>query len=342
MKIAGDVLAKRLLEVAAGLGDDKTVEQSSKFAFQDGRVITFNDEVTCSAESPFGEEVEGVVPSRPLLELLGKLKEGSKIIVTKKDDKLKLQIGKKERVQITMDAEIVLPLDSIEIPEEDDWRSLPDDFMEALGVVLKSASTDDNNFQLACVHFHPEYLEACDNYQLLRWGMETGVAESYLVRGKALSKLLRSGATEMAETAAWIHFRNESSTISVRRWNEEYRAKDSILECSGENVVLPDGLAEVAARAAIFSGDNPADATDMKIDLKKGLMRVVGEGADGRYEKVIDLKYDGSPLSFCISPSLLTEITRRSSEGMIDGSKMKIETKQFEYVVCLVVPDDED
>jgi len=300
MKIAGDVLRKRLMEVAPGLDEKELVVQSSKFAFQDGRVFTFNDEITCSAESPFGSEVEGVIPSRPLLELLGKLKEGSPVIAVTKGNVLELRIGKKEKAKFTTEAEVVLPLDSIETPEEDDWRALPDGFMEALGVVLKSTSSDDSNFQLICVHFHPEYLESCDNLQMLRWGIETGVSESYLVKGKPLAKVLNTGVTEMAETAAWIHFRKagDSFVISVRRWMEEYRSKDKILECDGEQVILPEGLADASFRAEIFSGGNPEDARDMQIDLKKGSMRMRGQGAEGLYEKVVDMEYDGAPLSF--------------------------------------------
>ena len=345
MKIAGDVLRKRLLEVAPGLDEKEQVEQSSKFAFQDGRVITFNDEITCSAESPFGDMVEGVIPSRPLLALLGRLKEGSKVIATTPEsgNRLDLQIGKRERAKLSMDAEIVLPLDAIEIPEEDDWRKLPDGFMEALAVVLKSTRRDDSNLQLSCVHFHPDFLEACDNAQLLRWAMDTGISESYLVRGKPLAKLLQSGVTEMAESSAWIHFRKtgESFTMSIRRVSEIGQNLDSVLECIGKKVVLPEGLAEIAMRAEIFSGDNPENAENMQIDLKKGSMRVRGESSEGSYEKVVDLEYDGSPLSFCIAPSLLIEITRRSNEGMIDSSKMKIETEQFQYVVCLTVPEED-
>jgi len=33
-------------------------------------------------------------------------------------------------------------------------------------------------------------------------------------------------------------------------------------------------------------------------------------------------------------------VLRRSREAVIDGSKMKIETEQFEYVVCLTVAED--
>jgi len=346
MKIAGDVLRKRLMEVTPGLDDKEQVAQSSKFAFQGGRVITFNDEITCSAESPFGDEVEGVVSSRPLLALLGRLKEGSKVVATVPESgkHLDLQIGKKERVRLVMDAEIVLPLDAIETPDESDWRKLPDDFMEALGVVLKSVSNNDTNLQLSCVHFHPEFLEACDNSQLLRWAMDAGVSESYQVRGRSLSELLQSGVTEIAESSAWLHFRKEgtSYTMSIRRWCEKVQNLDNILVCNGEKVKLPEGLAEIAMRAAIFSGDDPIDAENMQIDLKKGSMRVRGESDEGQYEKVIDLEYAGSPLSFCIAPSLLVEITRRSNEGVIDGSKMKIETDQFQYVVCLTVPERED
>jgi len=344
MKIAGDILRKRLMEVTPGLDDKDRVEQSSKFAFRDGRVVTFNEEITCSAESPFGDEVEGAVSSRPLLELLGRLKEGGKVIVTTPESgkQLDIQIGKKERVRLSMDAEILLPLDAIETPDEDDWRKLPDGFMEALGVVLKSVSKDDANFQLSCVHFHPEFLEACDNYQLLRWAMDAGVSDSCLVRGRSLSKLLQSDVTDIAESPAWLHFRKAGTSfvMSIRRWCEESRNLDAVLKCDGEKVKLPEGLAEIASRAAIFSGDDFANAANMRIDLKKGSMRVRSQNAEGLYENVIDLEYVGSPLSFCIAPSLLIEIARRSNEGVIDGSKMKIETDQFQYVVSLTVPEE--
>src|SRR4051812_36898113 len=63
----------RLQSVSPGLNQKETIEQSSAFCFQRGKIITYNEEVACRMVSKLGKEFTGAVQAKPLLELLRSL-----------------------------------------------------------------------------------------------------------------------------------------------------------------------------------------------------------------------------------------------------------------------------
>jgi len=101
MKIKREVLLKQLEVVSPGLASKEIIEQSSHFVFQDGKVITFDDEISCTGNLSL--EVTGAIQGKPLLELLRKLQE-SEIDITHKDGELIIK-GKGRRAGIRMESE---------------------------------------------------------------------------------------------------------------------------------------------------------------------------------------------------------------------------------------------
>src|SRR5687768_12406403 len=52
MRVDRENLLRALESVTAGLAHREIIEQSGSFVFKDGNVITFNDEIACTATSP--------------------------------------------------------------------------------------------------------------------------------------------------------------------------------------------------------------------------------------------------------------------------------------------------
>lgn len=329
MQVNRELLLSRLEAVSPGLANRELIEQSCCFVFRGGRIFTFNDEIACSIEAPV--EIEGAISAKPLLDLLRKLSE----------DELDIQIGEgrlmlkgnKRRAEIIMESEVHLPIDSVEVPSE--WVDLDNDFCEAVSIVQQTASQGkDTNFNLTCVHLHPDWVETCDNFQATRYPVKTGVSASCLIRQASIKHVPPLGMTKMAEGDAWVHFQNAAGLVlSCRRWAEQYEDLAPILDCTGETVVLPGGLADAVDKASIFSSSN-IENDQIFVRMKAGKLLIRGEGAHGKFEEQKSVKFAGD-VSFLISPRLLVEITKRTNDCVVGQGRLKIDTGKFVYVSCL-------
>ncbi len=329
-------LLQRLEAIQPGLSPRDIVEQSSCFVFKDGLIQTYNDEIACRIKSPF--KFTGAVTAAPLLAILNKLKEDD-VEVEPTEEEL-LIIGKKRRAGIRMDAEITLPIDSVEKPKK--WRPIHEDFVEAISIVHECAGTNQEEFALTCVHIHPKYIEACDNHQLTRYRISSGVTVAALVRRDAIKHIISLDMTEFAETETWIHFRNPTGLmLSCRRFIEEFPNLSPILKVEGEPTTLPKGLADAADKAEVFSKEN-ADDNQVMVELRPGKLRIKGTGTSGWYSEVKKLKYNGKAISFQISPRLLMELTKRHNECLVSEERLKVDGGKWVYVSCLGKVEEKD
>jgi len=336
MKINRQTFLDDLQMVRAGLSPKEFIEQSSCFVFQDGAVMTFNDEIACRKE--IGGELSGAVPADSLLAILEKLTDPDLKVVENEKGELEFR-GKKKRFWLNRTAEIFLPIDRVETPEK--WREVPDKFAEAIKAVRPCICTDETQFILTCVHLHPEYVEACNNKELLRWHIGTGLKRSILVRGSALAQIIDLGMTEMAGTKSWLHFRNPKGLMfSCRKYMEDYPNLDHILEFKGEPIVLPKTLVEVAERATVFATESSGDPL-LIVTLTPGIMRILGSGISGGYEEIKKINYHGTSLKFVISPDTLGRVSATYTDAQISKNKLKaIEKGKWEYVTVLGRTED--
>lgn len=335
-KISREDLLRVLASVQPGLSPKETVEQSNCFVFTNGEVVTYNDEVCCRAASPLGD-FTGAVKAGKLLEMLEKIPE-DKIWVDAKGDKLVIR-WTGERSWLRVEQEILLSM-PMEKPKK--WTKLDPEFSEAVSVVKECASQDQSSFEMTCIHIVPGWIEACDNFQLCRWKMETGFEGSTLVRQNALQHIVTSGADEFAVTSSWVHFRNKEDGVyfSCRYYEEEYKDFSKLLNVKGGTLTrLPKKLAEVAERSAIFSAEN--DKNDrVTVTLKDGRVFVESEGTSGGHMGAKKVSYDGETMVFLISPALLAQLVRKHEECHISPGRLNVKGEKFSYVACLIDPED--
>lgn len=335
MKVKREELLQALESVLPGIAPKEIVEQSSAFVFKGGRVLTYNDEVSCRCPSPFGKEITGAVRSERLLDVLRKLPD-DEIDAEAKDGKLTLR-GKGRRTWVIMEADITLPVDAVERPTE--WRPLADDFLEAVSTVQRCAGTDESSFATVCVHLHPKWVEATDRFQLCRWRLKTGLEKPVLVRQSAIKHVTQLGMTEFAETEGWIHFRNgRGLELACRRYLEDYPDLSSYVKPGGETTSLPKGMAEAAERAETFSAEDK-DNNRVKVHIKAGRVTVTGEGVSGGYLETKKTAYKGPELVFWITPSILADIVRKHNECEVSDSLMRVNGGAYVYVAWLHKPE---
>jgi hypothetical protein len=335
MRINRQELLHKLETVSPGLAKRENIEQSACFVFQNGKVITYNEEIACTNDIDLG--FEGAVTAAPLLALLTKMKEDDiEIEATAAELLIK---GKRKRAGVTLQAEITLPVDGIDQPSE--WSRLPEDFSEAVDIVQQCATDTHANWHLTCVHIYPEWMEACDNYQLIRFPIKTGVTRPTLVKREAVRHIAGLGMVEIAATKTWLHFRNPAGLVfSCRRYIEALNDMTANLEVpGGARATLPGGLADAVDLAEVFTAEN-SDNNNVRIELRPGKMLINGIGSHGWYKEQKEVKYDGVPIQFLIAPKLLVEISKRTQECEINAERLKIDGGRFTYVTCLGAVED--
>jgi len=332
MKVGREKLLNQLEAVLPGLSAREVIEQSSCFIFNVAKktVTTFNDEVACTFKCCIS--MEGAVQALPLVAILRKLREKT-IEITIGDGELLIK-GKNRRVGVAMEKDILLKLDSIEIPKK--WKQLPEDFANAISMVQECVGKDEEQFATTCIHIHPKWIESCDNYQAARYRIKTNVTEATLVRRDSLKCVLSLDMIEFSETKTWIHFRNTAGLVlSCRRFVEDFPDITPVLKVNGTPTVLPKGLKEATEKAEIFSAEN-ADYNQVTIQLKKDKLKITGRGTYGWFSEIKKIKYNGKPLSFTISPKLLIELIHRHNKCNLTQKRLKVDIDKFQYVVALM------
>lgn len=338
-KVDREDFLRRLEEVEPGLARREVIQQSSCFVFVNGRVCTFNEDVACRTKSGLPKDLVAAVQAKPLVELVRDMRD--KFLEIGVEGERFLVKGKQaEEARIRMESTLLLPLDAVDKPGE--WKRLHEDFIDAVTIVHECASDDQTAPRFTCVHVHPDYMEACDNKQLVRFKLPTGVKKPVLVRAESLAFVLKFELTEMSETENYLHFRGPSGMVlSCRKTDEEYEDFDDQFKVKGEKAVLPRVLLKAVRRANIFSSD--ADKNKVKVSIKPGGLRIVGVGAIGEYKKVTKFKYKGKPMQFYAAPALLQAIVERYQDCQIsDNHKLKVNGGKFCFLASLDVTEQED
>jgi len=340
MKVSREILLAALEAVTPGLSPRDIIDQSACVVFDGKSVVTFNDHIACRMKLKL--DIKGAVQAKPLLEILRKHPDDELVIELKKNE-FRL-VGKKRQTGIGMESEILLPIDRIEKPKK--WNELPEDFGAAVRLCIECAAKDESTYPLTCVHLTPKHMEACDGYKAIRYQIKLKLSEPCLIRKDTITHLHDLGMTEVSETSNWLHFRNPAGlTVSCRRYVEEYKELKSILKMKGGvKTALPKGLAGAAERARIFSMEN-ADDDEVLIELKSNKLVISGKGVSGWHREQREIKYAGQPMSFRISPDLLTDVTTHYEECTLNSNKMEIDGGgKYRLIISLGKPgggDDE-
>lgn len=342
MKVNREGLLKALLSLSPGLASREIIEQSSCIVFtEDGRAMSFNDEICASRRTPLNGIV-GAIKAKNLLDLLTKMTEEDIDIEQVPGELLIKGKGKGRKSGLRMEANVLLPVSAVDVPDASSWVELDPNFSEGVSIVHSCAGTEQTEFVTVCVHIHPDWLEATDKLQIARYPIKTGVSRSTLVRAESIRKILGYDMTMINETPSWIHFKNPSGLIiSIRRDLSEYYELDQYLKSDGTvPVTLPGGLEEAVAKAEIFSSES-STGNLVSVDLKPGWILIEGTGPSGYYKERQEVVYDGQPFKFAIAPRLLVEISKKSSDCRVSSTRLFIDGGKFLYATSTKVRSSE-
>ena len=327
------IILQELEKVMPGLSSKDIIEQSSCFLFSGGSVHTFNDEIYCQQKTTLGKLLDGIaVPAEPLVNILRKIPDESiEIKLTKTQITFK---GKSKRGGIRIQTEVTSPYESVGKAKK--WIECHHDVPKAFGFVKACASTSQDQFHLTCVHVTSEHIEACDNYQISRYTLATGVKESFLLRAASASHIAPLDMTSICLSAGWVHFRNESNLqISCRRYpDNEYPNLDDIFKVKGKKITLSKALTNAVDRVSLFAKD-VEDTVLITVHLHENKMKLRGESIVGWFAETTRIKYSGPEVQFKIPPEQLIQIANNYEQCIVSSNRLKIKGSNRVYVTCL-------
>jgi hypothetical protein len=103
-----------------------------------------------------------------------------------------------------------------EVGQPEEWKPLPPDFCQAARWAVNCAG-HDKMLATKYVNLGPEWVEASDNWQAVRWytRLPLGRGRALLLAGK-LGLVVALGVTEVGETELRVHFRNPADVQPER------------------------------------------------------------------------------------------------------------------------------
>lgn len=322
-------LLSQLDIIAPGLAPRDIVEQSSCVVFKDGVVMTFNDEIACQMKTNL--KLTGAIQASTLIETLRKMTE-EVIEVDVKESEIVIH-GKRRQIGVGREATILLPIETLDEPGE--WHDLPEQFSDAVDMVLPCCGRDEQKFNLTCIHLFRKGIDASDNFQYGYYKMKMPLQEDVLIRSSSMKHVIPMGVTEMALSESWIHFRNSRGLImSCRRWQDEWQDYSAFLSQEGTPAKFPKALAKAAELAGGISSQN-ADNNQVTVTMRKGKLKLRAEGVGCWSEEFKKVQYDGPNVQFRIDPGLLQKICNEHNNLEINERVIIVRSNKYTYVTCL-------
>lgn len=327
-------LLEILNQVKPGLANKEILEQTTCFAFDGKRVVTYNDEIAISHPCVLG--IEGAVKAKELYALLNKLKDET-IDISSSESELLVK-GGRSKAGIRLEAEVTLPLDEIKEPKK--WNKLPADFAASVDFCHFSAGKDMAKPLLTCIHVFGDTVESCDNFRLTRKTMAGKIKDALLLPSEAAKTLCDYAPTEYGETDGWAHFRNDAGTsFSLRTYEGQYPDIGKYMEVDNPNEIkMPADLGEILERAGVFSDSDFDHDEKVTISLSGKEMTIRGEGAAGWFEESCPVRWRGAKdISFGVHPDFLHQMLDhiKTVEVSPEQGRLRIAGDDFTHIIIL-------
>lgn len=311
-KVLLDDLQVALEIVKPAIAKKELIEQSTSFAFADGKVLAYNDEVYMSHPVE-GLDLFGAIKAEELYGIISKIKE-KEILLDVTDNEVVITAGRTQ-VGLLFESEIKLPLDQIDSVTE--MIPIEDEFLDKLSFASMVTDTNFLTPVLTCVHVDKNTLSSSDNRRLchITLKQDTGI-ENLLLPAKIVPLIIKMQASKIAVTESWVHFENEVGTkLSARIFSGKFPQISGIISVVPDiEIELPANLTETIDRAEVFSKKEYEKDELITIELSKKKLILKSKSDSGWFKEVNKCDYaDADILSFDIQPIFLKDILTKTN-----------------------------
>lgn len=344
MQIITKNLKTALDVVKPGISMKESIEQSSHFAFIENKVFSYNDElcIMCPVE---GLNLTGTIDSKELYSYIGKI-DVDTIVLTLEETQLKIKAGR-SNVVLVMNEEIKLPLDDAQLNEKGKWKTLPDDFAQAVDFVSESCATGIDEPITTCVHVSKDgFVEGTDKHRLSHWKFAAPLEiENVLIPATSSKVVVKFNPIKISMGNGWVHFKNKiGATLSCRCFNTKYMDTERILAKptqKGIKIDFPDKLLSVIERAQVFAERAQKSYETITIAVNKKKLFVLSESELGStFRESLPTDYTGEDFEFMITPYMIRNILKQLNSCTIYPDRLRFANKSWIHIASLKITND--
>ena len=323
MTINKKLLLESLKNCMPGVDSGNTVLQGSDtFVFHNGRIFSYNDNISVSVpieqSEMLEESVEGAVKADEFFKILSKLPNDEvNFAVSEKSWLLKSGKAKAELTLIDFDYESRLK----GIEPSNDWKEIKDDFIFAIG----SCKMENNKSPLSGVFVSGKEVISTDAYQLNRFTMPETDLPNFWISDNSVNELLKiKNFTSMQLQGNWVHFKTEQGVIfSIKVLNKDNYPYDKVVKlldnCNVENAfnaTFPENLFDAIDRATAFSMDMSGHNL-IRLVLSPKNIEVSSERTSGKYEEKVAwdegvITEEFEPITIYVDSSMMSYMAQKS------------------------------
>jgi DNA polymerase III sliding clamp (beta) subunit (PCNA family) len=337
MKIKTQTLRTALELVKPGLANKEILEQSTKFAFKDGKLLTYNDETSVQYAIP-EMDITAIVSADELYRFISKVTK-DEIEITQTEDEVQLKAGR-AKIGLAFDSELRLPIEQIKLSKN--WVKWPEQLTKKLQFIAPVCSDDASEPKFQCVNVRPDgFLEASDRTSILQMQVEEiDFEQPFLLPKDAISVLSKYSILKFQLEEGWIHVQTEEgSTVSCRIITEDkFPDVEPFVKNSGENIPLPDTLDEVLERAIIFVDGIENFFVDVKIDGK--MMLISSKNSTGWFKEKVKIEHEGNPIHFQTKPEFFRNMFKKTKDMKFDKNMLRFISDDWQYLTMVTVKED--
>lgn len=327
--------------VRPGLSNKEIMEQSTSFAFIDGQVVTFNDEI--SIRHPVkGLTINGAVPATALYQLLRKVNK-DEIEITEESNQILISAGR-SKAGLAMEAKISLPIEETIQPGK--FHALPEDFISAVQFALPCCDGNSKGSKpmLSCVHVNDSgFVEGSNGNRIAHYKLKGKMpVKTFLVPATSMRALLRLPITKIAEGKGFIHFKTDEGTMmSCRLFEDDFPDTSPFLTIkNAQKLTLPKSIIDIMDRAGALSGVCASDL-NIKLSLNKNRVKVTNKSDFGWFEEESNAQYTGEPMTLIVTPYNMKVALEETKDCEYNENIMRFKTDNWTYVVTLSVEPEE-
>jgi DNA polymerase III sliding clamp (beta) subunit (PCNA family) len=326
-------LLKALEIVKPGLASRETIEGTTSFAFIDGNICTYNDEI--SIKHPVkGLKIDGAIKADEFYKLLSKLKQ-EEIEVTQTESEVKLICGR-AKAGFTIEQEIKMPLQ--EIGGRHAWTEVPEKLMKALEFTMGCCASDMSRPVMTCINVRADgKIQSSDNYRISQFNVGKMPTKTFLLPSSSAQALVKYKITHIADGESWIHFKTEQDTeFSCRTFQETFPDISAWMGVEGKEITLPSAIEEVIDKAIVFCTQDQFLEQKVTVLVSDRKMQLKAKSDTSWFEEEVNMTYKGEPFQFIINPYTLKMILKETKKCSYNERCLLFQTDDWKHVVALI------
>jgi hypothetical protein len=331
MKINREELLQALKKIKPGIAKKDIVEQTTHFIFTGLEVITFNDSI--SIKYPLKTDFKCSVPAEDFFKIISEL-DCENLELKLKESILHFETGK-AKVKMPVSLEINK---SLLVKENDKWKDLPEDFIDAISFCLFSAAKDMTKIVLTYIDIKGDIVSSSDNYRITQYQMKKKLGSPILISAEAVQELIKFKIKKYSLTDSWTFFSTKDGIIfSCKRISETFPDLTRILNMvEGQKIKFAKETQKAVQISSIFAEGNFDIDRKIKVKIENGKLTCIGEKQSGRVEFCVDSPtMKNKEIEFTINPEFFLKILSSCSNAIVGKGKITFISDNFKHLISL-------